>query len=67
MTDFFKHHRNRDLFYDLKDENDLKRFIAASPEGTVMITDQDESPEKNIYRLNEKVLIRDYLYTTENL
>jgi formate dehydrogenase iron-sulfur subunit len=65
MTDFFKHHRNKDLFYDLKDENDMKKFAAASPEGTVMITDQDESPEKNIYRLNEKVLIRDYLYTNE--
>ncbi len=66
MTDFFKHHRNKDLFYDLKDEDDLKRFIAESPEGTVIMTDQDEAPENNIYRLNEKVLIRDLLYS-ENL
>lgn len=63
MTDFFKHHRNKDLFYDLKDEDDLKRFVAESPEGTVSITDQDEAPENNIYRLNDKVLIRDYLYS----
>jgi len=62
MTDFFKHHRNKDLLYDLKDEKDVGKFIKACPEGTVELTDSDESPEKNIYRLNEKVLIRDYLY-----
>ena len=66
MTDFFKHHRNKDLFYDLKDENDVRKFIEASPAGTVTMTDEDESPEKNIYRLNDRILIRDYLYTTES-
>jgi formate dehydrogenase iron-sulfur subunit len=65
MTDFFKHHRNKDLFYDLNDENEARKFIEACPEGTVVATDEDESPEKHIYRLNDKVLIRDYLYTTE--
>ena len=65
MTDFFKHHRNKDLFYDLKDENEMEKFIRACPEGTVTITSEDESPEKNIYRLNDKVLIKDYLYITE--
>ena len=66
MTDFFKHHRNKDLFYDLKDENDVRKFIEASPAGTVTMTDEGESPEKNIYRLNDRILIRDYLYTTES-
>ena len=65
MTDFFKHHRNKDLFYDLNDENEMEKFIRACPEGTVTITDEDESPDKNIYSLNEKVLIKDYLYITE--
>lgn len=64
MTDFFKHHRNKDLLYDLKDEKDVEKFIAACPAGTVTITDDDESPDKNIYRLNEKVLVKDYLYIT---
>ncbi|HLP71904.1 MAG TPA: 4Fe-4S dicluster domain-containing protein [Bacteroidales bacterium] len=62
MTDFFKHHRNRDLLYDLKDEKDVEKFIKACPEGVVTVTDIEESPERNIHRLNEKVLIRDYLY-----
>jgi Fe-S-cluster-containing hydrogenase component 2 len=65
MTDFFKHHRNRDLFYDLKDTKEMEEFIRACPEGTVTATDEDESPEKNIYKLNEKVLIKEYLYITE--
>jgi len=65
MTDFFKHHRNKDLFYDLNDEKEIEKFINACPEGTATITNEEESPEKNIYALNEKVLIKDYLYITE--
>jgi Fe-S-cluster-containing hydrogenase component 2 len=66
MTDFFIHHRNKDLYYDLNDSNELKKFIKASPPGTVSLTDGEESPENNIYRLNDAILIREYLYETEN-
>lgn len=65
MTDFFKHHRDKDLYYDLDDATELELFVAACPPGTVSFTDSDEIPEKNIYRLNDKVLIREYLYTPE--
>ncbi len=65
MTDFFEHHRNRDLFYDLTDENELNKFIEACPEGTVILTDEDESPENNIYKLNDRVLVKEYMYKTE--
>jgi formate dehydrogenase iron-sulfur subunit len=65
MTDFFKHHRNKDLFYDLTDRKELELFIRACPPGVASITEADESPADNIYRLNDKVLVRDYLYTTE--
>ncbi len=64
MTDFFRYHRNKDLFYDLSDNGQIESFIAASPEGIVQYTDEEESPERNIYRLNEIILIREYLYTT---
>jgi Fe-S-cluster-containing hydrogenase component 2 len=67
MADFFRHHRNKDLFYNLGDESEMEKFVEASPEGTVTITYDDEAPEKNIYRLNDNVLIRDYLYVTEKL
>lgn len=65
MTDFFKHHRNKDLLFDLTDEKEIEKFISACPEGAVTITDENESPDKNIYSLNERVLIKDYLYITE--
>jgi Fe-S-cluster-containing hydrogenase component 2 len=65
MTDFFEHHRNKDLLYDLKDEKEVAEFVKACPEGTVTIAEGDEAPEKNIFRLNDNVLIKDYLYITE--
>jgi Fe-S-cluster-containing hydrogenase component 2 len=65
MTDFFKHHRNKELFYDLTDEKDAEKFAEACPTGTAVITDDDESPDRNIFSLNEKILVKDYLYITE--
>ena len=65
MTDFFRHHRNKDLFYDLRDESELGKFIEACPEGTVSVVDTDENPSENIYRLNDKILIREFLYSTQ--
>lgn len=62
MTDFFRHHRNRDILYDLNDQEDVAMFIKAFPEGIVSYTELEENPAGNIYRLNEKVLIREYLY-----
>lgn len=62
MTDFFKHHREKDMFYDLNDPVELDLFIKACPPGVADITGKDESPSENIFKLNEKVLIRDYLY-----
>ena len=65
MTDFFNHIMNKDLMYDLNDEKELEKFIRACPEGTVKVTDGDEAPDHHIYMLNDKILIKDYLYTTE--
>jgi len=65
MTDFFRHHRNKDLFYDLNDETELDKFIKACPEGTVSMVESGERPSENIYCLNDFVLIREYMYTTE--
>lgn len=65
MTDFFKHHRNKDLFYNLCDDEQVKKFAAACPPGTAALTDGNEKPGEHIYKLNDKVLIREYLYHTE--
>jgi Fe-S-cluster-containing hydrogenase component 2 len=65
MTDFFKHHRNKDLFYDLTDSSELEKFISACPPGTVSLTEAKESPAENIFKLNERVLIKEYIYPSE--
>lgn len=65
MTDFFRHHRNRDLFYDITSSSEMEKFVAACPPGTVTLTDMKESPDENIFRLNEKVLIKDFIYKTD--
>ena len=65
MTDFFKYHRNKDLFYNLDDDEEMNLFVNACPGGIASFTDLDESPEQNIYRLNDKILVRDYMYVPE--
>jgi Fe-S-cluster-containing hydrogenase component 2 len=65
MTDFFRHHRNKDLFYDLCDPEEARKFVAACPPGTARLTDEKEKPDEHIYQLNERVLIREYIYVTE--
>ncbi len=65
MTDFFRHHRNRDLLYDITDKHQLEKFISACPEGTVSLYGSEESPGENIHKLNDAVFIRDYIYTEE--
>jgi len=65
MTDFFKHHRNKDLYYDLTDMEEMAKFVAACPPGTAEITDRKESPEENIFRLNDRILIKDIKYINE--
>ena len=65
MSDFFDHHRKKDLFYDLTDEKELKKFIKASPTGAVTLVEKDENPEENIYKLNDLVLIKENIWSTE--
>lgn len=65
MTDFFKHHRNKDIYYDLTDASQMEKFAAACPPGSVTITDSRESPGENIFKLNDRVLIRDLLYKND--
>lgn len=65
MTDFFHHHRNKDLFYDLGDDKEMKLFAEACPEGVASVVETDESPTENIYRLNEKILVREFIYSSQ--
>ena len=67
MTDFFKHHRAKENYFNLRDESELQRFINACPEDAVRLVEMDENPEENIYKLNENILIKEYSWNTDKL
>jgi Fe-S-cluster-containing hydrogenase component 2 len=62
MSDFFEHKRTEETYFDLNDEKELKKYMEYNPGGAVQYTDEEENEEKNIYKLNDKVLIRDIPY-----
>lgn len=62
MTDFFEFKRDRSNIFDLNDDTQIDNFIKASPVGAVQLVDMDENPKENIYKLNEKVLIKEILW-----
>jgi len=65
MSDFFDHHRKKDLYFDLSDNHELNEFIKACPLGSVTLVDMDENPEKNIYKFNDQVLVKENIYKTD--
>ena len=62
MTDFFEYHRDKENYYDLKDNKELELWIKESPEGAVSLVDMDEDPEQHIYKLNEHILVRERIW-----
>ena len=67
MTDFFDYHRDKENYYDLLNQKELDLFIKHSPEGAVQLVDMEEDPDKDIYRLNDQVLVKERLWKTEKL
>ena len=65
MTDFFTHHRQKDTYFNLDDEDALTEFIKLSPEGVAEIVDMDEDPSNNIYKLNDRILIKEHHWDAE--
>lgn len=62
MTDFFEHKRTEENYFDLNDERELRKFVEYNPGGAVKMVDMDENEDENIYKLNDKVLIKDIPY-----
>ena len=67
MTDFFEYHRDKENYYDLLNENELKLFIEKSPEGAVQLVEMEEDPEQDIYSLNDHILVKERIWNTDNL
>ncbi|MFP3860148.1 MAG: 4Fe-4S dicluster domain-containing protein [Bacteroidales bacterium] len=62
MTDFFEHIRTEENYYDLNDEKELKKYVEYNHSGMVRMVDMEENEEENIYKLNDKILIKDIPY-----
>ena len=65
MNDFFEYKRDKDNYYDLTNQAELELFIKNSPEGAVKLVDMEEDPEKDIYNLNEHILVRERMWKTD--
>ncbi|MFO7613388.1 MAG: 4Fe-4S dicluster domain-containing protein [Bacteroidales bacterium] len=59
MNDFFEHHRTPENYFDLSDPKELQAFIDNNPQGAVSLVEMEEDPSKNIFKLNDRVLIRE--------
>jgi len=60
MNDLFEPGISGYRYFDLSDEKELQEFAAKFPDDIVSIVERDENPEENIYRLTDKVLIREH-------
>jgi len=60
MSDFYEYKRTEQLYFNLKDEKEMERFVSESPEGTVEFTDREKDEGNNIYELMPGILIKDY-------
>lgn len=62
MNDLFEVKTSGYTFLDLSDENEMTRFAESFPEDIVSIVETDEDQEKNIYKLTDKVLVREFIW-----
>jgi Fe-S-cluster-containing hydrogenase component 2 len=63
MDDLFEK-KPKKQFFNLNDDNELLRFVEASPGDTVVFFDGDEDVENHIYKLNERVFVKDFIWNS---
>ncbi len=61
MDDLFEK-KERARLFNLDDERELAAFIRACPPDTVCYYDGEPDPAKNIYLLNDRVLVKEYIW-----
>jgi Fe-S-cluster-containing hydrogenase component 2 len=67
MTDFFKYHRDKENDYDLMNDKELELLIERSPDGAVQWVDMEEDPSRDIYSLDEHILVKERMWKTDNM
>jgi Fe-S-cluster-containing hydrogenase component 2 len=62
MNDLFEVKTSEYRYMNLSDESELEKFAAAYPDDVASIVDIDEDPKQNIYKLNDKILVKEYIW-----
>ncbi|MBN2215073.1 MAG: hypothetical protein JW723_12595 [Bacteroidales bacterium] len=63
MNDLFEVKTSGYRFFDLGDDEEMKEFAQAFPEGVVRIVEMDENPDEKIYKLNDKILVKELMWS----
>jgi len=62
MNDLFEVKTSDYKYMDLTDDSELEKFAAAYPDDIISVVDMKENPKENIYKLNDKILVREYIW-----
>lgn len=62
MDNLFNVKTSGQNFISLIDDKDLEDFAGLFPDQIVSLVDRDENPEENIYKLDEKILIKEKIW-----
>ena len=62
MNDLFEVKTSGYRFFDLNDEKEMTEFAKAFPEDVVRIVEMDENPDEKIFKLNDKILVKELMW-----
>jgi Fe-S-cluster-containing hydrogenase component 2 len=62
MNDLFEVKTSGYNYFDLSNEEELTRFAKSFPDNIVSIVETDEDQEKNIFKLTDNVLVREFAW-----
>ncbi len=62
MNDLFEVKTSGYRFFDLNDEKEMTEFAKAFPEDVVRIVEMEENPDENIFKLNDKILVKELMW-----
>jgi Fe-S-cluster-containing hydrogenase component 2 len=62
MDDLFDVKTSGQRFIELVNDKDMEGFSGLFPDSIVSLVDREESPAENIYRLNDRILIKEKIW-----
>jgi len=63
MNDLFEVKTSDYAYYDLSDDEALKKFVDSFPQEVVSLVDKEQEGEENIHELSDHVWIREYAWS----